>query len=464
MSLHSSQFYNFNQMLVISVFVHCLMLTIVLFMPKTEWVQEKIRPVFTVDLVEVPAIPGAQPGDLQEEGQKQKAVAPPQQEKTMEAPVAQKPLVKKPSATKPEPKPVPEPKSNFSTGEKSVKVDSLPFADTSKTKAGQSLSTLEQLDQVAKLPPTAKQTVNKKSSPTLLEDSLRELDALKTPSQSPGEKKKPGPSRVTEALKGFDTLQMEKHVPIEMPQPNPVPKKQDMSLEELEFAMLVERKIQSGTPDTTVTDRRELLDKLEELQKLKKSNQPVVIQKKTDTKEFETLIVQQMASTQQVLDKIASLDKQHEVEVSFDMGESLKTQPVKFKSRIWAVQSATLGKGVKGQGTGAAGKQTFVYQGPVGQAQAADPLSQYVGRVHQQIYKNWRNPLGAGHSEVKVSFYIFRAGNIDQPELVASSGDEQLDKLALMAVKDSAPFPGFPSALKEPNLHITINFKYIAKK
>ncbi|MGP0565970.1 MULTISPECIES: energy transducer TonB [unclassified Nitrospina] len=465
MSLHSSQFYNFNQMLVISVFVHCLMLTLVLFMPKSEWVQEKIRPVFTVDLVEVPAIPGSQPGDLPEEGQQQKAVSP-SQESAVETPVTQKPLTKKTSGTKEAPNPVPQPKSKFTSGDKSVKLEDLPFTGTPtpKTKPGQSLSTLEELEQMAKLPPTVKQPTNKKSSPTLLEDSLRELDALKTPAESPGEKKKPGPSRVTEALKGFDTLQMEKHVPIEMPKPNPVPRKEDLSLEELEFAMLAKRKIQSGTPDTTVADRRELLEKLEELQELKKSSKPVVIQKKTSTQEFETLIVQQMESTQQVLDKIASLDKQHEVEVSFDLGESTRSQPVKFKSRIWAVKSDTLGKGVKGKATGAGSKQTFVYQGPVGQAQAADPLSQYVGRVHQQIYRNWRNPLGAGHNEVKVSFYIYRAGNIDQPELVASSGDSQLDKLALMAIKDSAPFPKFPSALKEPNLHITINFKYIAKK
>ncbi|WP_282012019.1 TonB family protein [Nitrospina watsonii] len=462
--MNASQFYNFNQMLVISVFVHCLMLTAVLFMPKAEWVQQKIRPMFTVDLVEAPALPGSQRGDLAEEGKKQEATAPPQQQVAVQKPATEKPMAKKPAAEKGVSKPVPEAKSQAATGQKQFKLEDLPFTGTPtpKTKPGQSVSTLQELEQVAKLPPTVKQPTQKKTTPTLLEDTLRDLDALKTPSPSPGEKKKPGPSRVTEALEGFDTLQMKKSVPIEMSKPVPVQQKEDLSMEELEFAMLAERKVKSGTPDTTVADQRELLQKLEELQKLKASKKPVVIAKKTDSREFETLIVQQLESTQEILDKIASLSKKHEVEVSFDMDEASRKQPVQFKSRVWALN--TLGGGVQGTGPGTASKQTFVYQGPVGRAQAADPLSQYIGRVHQQIYKNWRNPLGAGHNEVKVSFYIFRAGNIDQPELIASSGDGQLDKLALMAIKDSAPFPDFPSALKEPNLHITINFKYVPKK
>jgi len=205
---------------------------------------------------------------------------------------------------------------------------------------------------------------------------------------------------------------------------------------------------------------------LEALQDLKKTQEPVVIEKKTGKGAIENLIVQQMETTQDVLDKIASLGrgKERKVEISFDVDEAHETKPVKFKSRIWnEVKPLTSGKGTQGTGAGADAKQTYVYQGPVGQAQASDPLSKYVGRIYQKIYKNWRNPIGAGQNVVKVSFFIFRAGNINQPKLVVSSGDDQLDKLALQAVKDSAPFPAFPSALKEPNLHLTLNFKYVQK-
>ena len=74
---------------------------------------------------------------------------------------------------------------------------------------------------------------------------------------------------------------------------------------------------------------------------------------------------------------------------------------------------------------------------------------------------NWKNPLGAEHKQVLVSFYLYPSGKVDKPYVEKSSGNSQLDTLALRAIADSEPFPKFPSELKQANLHISIHFKYV---
>ena len=54
---------------------------------------------------------------------------------------------------------------------------------------------------------------------------------------------------------------------------------------------------------------------------------------------------------------------------------------------------------------------------------------------------------------------IFRMGNIGEPRLVQSSGEDELDALAIKSIFDSEPFPPFPQEIKDPNIVITINFK-----
>ncbi len=91
----------------------------------------------------------------------------------------------------------------------------------------------------------------------------------------------------------------------------------------------------------------------------------------------------------------------------------------------------------------------------------ADPLSLYAGAIEEKIYSNWKSPLGSKSNEVHVSFFLFPKGNIGKPFVEKSSGNEQLDALAIRAILDSEPFPSFPPDLKEPSLHFTIHFRYI---
>ena len=96
--------------------------------------------------------------------------------------------------------------------------------------------------------------------------------------------------------------------------------------------------------------------------------------------------------------------------------------------------------------------------------ETSNVLSTYVGKVYKRVYSNWKTPLGSKVKKVIVAFTVFRKGNIDQPVIRESAGDENLDSIAVRAVSDSVPFPPLPEELRRPNLRINIVFKYVPEE
>ena len=96
----------------------------------------------------------------------------------------------------------------------------------------------------------------------------------------------------------------------------------------------------------------------------------------------------------------------------------------------------------------------------------SDVLSFYVGEIKRKVFEKWKNPLGSKNDEAMalVTFRIFKKGNIDKPFIKKSTGNEKLDSLAVQAILDTEPFPALPDELKIPNLHISVQFKYIPEK
>ena len=91
-------------------------------------------------------------------------------------------------------------------------------------------------------------------------------------------------------------------------------------------------------------------------------------------------------------------------------------------------------------------------------------LSLYIGKVYKRIYSKWKTPLGSTFEDVVVSFTIFSKGNIDAPEISKSTGDKNLDSIAVRAIIDSVPLPELPKELNRSNLKIKIVFKYVSEK
>ena len=96
--------------------------------------------------------------------------------------------------------------------------------------------------------------------------------------------------------------------------------------------------------------------------------------------------------------------------------------------------------------------------------EASNVLSLYVGEIYKRVYSHWKTPLGSKFKDVVVSFVIFSKGNIDNPAVRESTGDKNLDSIAVRAILDSVPFPTLPEELHRPNLPVNIVFRYVPEK
>ena len=98
------------------------------------------------------------------------------------------------------------------------------------------------------------------------------------------------------------------------------------------------------------------------------------------------------------------------------------------------------------------------------ESEASSILSLYVGEIYKRVYSHWKTPLGSKFKDVVVSFVIFSKGNIDNPAVRESTGDKNLDSIAVRAILDSVPFPTLPEELHRPNLPVSIVFRYVPEK
>ena len=98
---------------------------------------------------------------------------------------------------------------------------------------------------------------------------------------------------------------------------------------------------------------------------------------------------------------------------------------------------------------------------PETESEVSSVLSLYMGEVLKRVFSKWKEPLGLHDNDLLVSFTIFSKGNIKNPAIRKSSGDKNLDSIAVRAIIDSAPFPELPEELHRPNLKVIINFKYV---
>ncbi|MFQ5483519.1 MAG: TonB family protein, partial [Nitrospinaceae bacterium] len=297
---------------------------------------------------------------------------------------------------------------------------------------------LKELDQVAALAPAVVRKKKKLPKNSILEDQVKELEALKKIN-------KPIPSRKAP-------------LSLEAPEMKPLaairPKDQNAKMREFDKLVKSKRKVQSTVVKTRENQLLKELDAISQLTADSPRVAPVPVSDPVASSRGGEV----EEKMEKMRENLASLNLGN-LQVNVELGGAASSKKL-FKSRIHKLSSPSLqGASQAAALRGPAGKDASSYNRP-GPA-SADILSRYVGLIEEKVFSNWKTPVGAEHNEVKVSFYIFPGGNIDKPELVASSKQEVLDNLALRAVQDSEPFSAFPSELKEPNLHIIIHFRYV---
>lgn len=89
-------------------------------------------------------------------------------------------------------------------------------------------------------------------------------------------------------------------------------------------------------------------------------------------------------------------------------------------------------------------------------------LGWYRASVTSSLYGYWKQPILEGLSEprqVRVTFEILRDGSIRGLRVEGSSGVPSLDRSALRAVGEAAPFPPLPPNWKKPTLSAGFVFR-----
>ena len=120
-------------------------------------------------------------------------------------------------------------------------------------------------------------------------------------------------------------------------------------------------------------------------------------------------------------------------------------------------QIASLGSGLFGD-AGEAGKETI-------HLDSRDPVFvPYLARLKQRIQNEWVYPEAAWSrgvsGELLLVFTLNKNGSMTNVHLVQSSGFPILDREALRAVKQAAPYDPFPPQWGEEPKNIAASFRY----
>jgi TonB family protein len=401
---------DFNQMLVVSVFFHFFMFTVLMFLPQTQKVVKRIKPAFMVSMVDVPSGPEAQPVPPAKETP---VVSPPRHKTPIEKPVVKKakPIPEKPKVIPPKP----------------------------ATKA-----LVSKLDQLAKLEKRVPEKKVVSPKQPILDDTFQKLESLK---KKPVPKKKPvemvAPKPVENVLEGFEDIKMKTAAEKKS---NPARKKtakEEPTREEIEFANLSKRTAERR-PEAKPEKTSKLLKELNDLSQMNKQARANLDQARINKSKPDS-------NASKLVKQLESIKKQS-VQIKIDTSKlSLHSQ--KFKSDLHKIKVADFQKNTTGPAA----------TGELGDP-GADALSYYLGLVKIKIDEQWKDPLGGGTGSVQVSFTIYPKGNIAMPKIVKSSGVGKLDNLAIRAVKNAVPLPPFPKEFQEPNLPLTFEFTYETSK
>ncbi|MCA9483722.1 MAG: TonB C-terminal domain-containing protein [Nitrospina sp.] len=460
MTLTEPHVSRFNQMLVVSVLVHCLILVVFVYLPKQAIQHNVVRPAFRVQLMELPAQKAEEPNtpappvplkEKQVEVAKtdtakqpapveKKPVAPAKVKKSAKAkPVAQAKVLK-PAPVKKTPPPPAAPKKTARARPAAPERNILRPAPV-KTPAKPANNLFKELDQVAALP---KQQVKPpppaKKPDTFLEEQVRELEALKADPMA--SKVKPVPLQPA-------VQPLSKVTPA-------VPTEAQKKFEELVNSPV---KTQAVAAPVAAQPKKELMEDLEAISRLEARTsgfKATVPMPKMPPSSSNAAGVEELESLKQ---ELASLQK-GEIKVDFQSTRKTEEAPKPaFKSQIHSLSSPDPTKVyVKATVPGTLGRNGT---GTTGGTPDASVLAQYVAEIERLVMSNWKSPIGSEHKQVRASFVIYPAGKIELPKLVQSSGNEMLDNLALRAISASEPFPPFPRELKEPNLQVTVHFSYV---
>ena len=92
---------------------------------------------------------------------------------------------------------------------------------------------------------------------------------------------------------------------------------------------------------------------------------------------------------------------------------------------------------------------------------AKDTQYQYIMKLQDKVEKNWSPPKDVKLKEVPVvSFILHKDGKITDVKLKTSSGNKQIDDLAVKTIKKSAPFAKLPKNVDADVIDFDFRFEF----
>ena len=90
-------------------------------------------------------------------------------------------------------------------------------------------------------------------------------------------------------------------------------------------------------------------------------------------------------------------------------------------------------------------------------------LNDYTLLTRDSIQNAWKTPLdlsipGALKGRISINYIIGRNGSLEAVQLVRGSGNAELDRSLMAAIRSAAPFPRFPDDLTARNIVIKAQF------
>ena len=90
-------------------------------------------------------------------------------------------------------------------------------------------------------------------------------------------------------------------------------------------------------------------------------------------------------------------------------------------------------------------------------------LNDYTLLTRDAIQKAWTTPLdlavpGALKGKITINYGIKRSGALESVELVRGSGNPDMDRTLMQAIRSAAPFPAFPDEINAGRVLVKANF------
>jgi TonB family protein len=106
---------------------------------------------------------------------------------------------------------------------------------------------------------------------------------------------------------------------------------------------------------------------------------------------------------------------------------------------------------------------TMVQRVVVDSSTRSKVLNEYTLLTRDAIQKSWTTPLdlslpGAVKGRIRVDYTVKRSGELESLELVNGSGNMELDRSLLLAIRSAQPFPPFPDDVRAQRVLIRANF------